>query len=79
MNSFSCLTDLIYVWNRENYKSVTTIREKIKWGTSTIRHYADTKELTLSVKGMDRRIDSFLENRLRLCEQELRSGGDRQW
>ena len=79
MNSFNCLTDLIYVWNRENYKSVTTIREKIKWGTSTIRHYADTKELMLSVKGKDSRIDAFLENRLKLCEQELRQGGDRQF
>ena len=79
MNSFSCLTDLIYVWNRENHKSVTTIREKIKWGTSTIRHYADTKELMLSVKGRDSKIDAFLENRLKLCEQELRQGGDRQF
>lgn len=79
MKDFKLLQEPIYVWNRQNYKSVTTIREKIIWGTSTIRHYADTKQLALSVKGKDPRIDKFLEHRLRLCEQEMKSGGDKQY
>lgn len=79
MNSFKLLQEPVYVWNQQNHKSVTTIREKIVWGTSTIRHYADTKQLYLSVKGQDARIDRFLEKRLQLCEQELRSGGDKQY
>lgn len=79
MNSFELLKEPVYVWNQQNDKSTTTIREKIIWGTSTIRHYADTKQLLLSVKGKDKKIDSFLEERLKKCENELRIGGDRQW
>ena len=79
MNNFKLLQEPVYVWNQQNYKSITTIREKIIWGTSTIRHYADTKQLALSVKGQDPRIDRFLEKRLKLCEQELRTGGDKQY
>ena len=79
MDTFKLLKEPIYVWNQQNSKSVTTIREKIVWGTSTIRHYADTKQLYLSVKGKDPKIDSFLESRLQQCENELRTGGDKQW
>lgn len=79
MNKFSILKDLIYVWNRENTKSVTTIRDEILWGTSTIRHYADTKQLYLSEKGKDSKIDKYLLQRLNQCENELKIGGDRQW
>ena len=79
MNSFKLLQEPVYVWNQQNMKSVTTIREQVVWGTSTIRHYADTKQLYLSVKGQDPKIDQILETRLRLCEQELREGKDRQW
>lgn len=79
MKSFKLLQEPIYVWNRDNHKSVTTIREEIMWGTSTIRHYADTKQLYLSVKGVDKKIDSILEQRLQLCEKELKEGKDRQW
>jgi len=79
MKSFNLLQEPIYVWNRDNHKSVTTIREEILWGTSTIRHYADTKQLYLSVKGVDKKIDSILEHRLQLCEKELKEGKDRQW
>ena len=39
MNSFEILKKPIYVWNRENNKSVTTKRDNIMWQTSTIRHY----------------------------------------
>ena len=79
MNSFALLQEPIYVWNRDNYSSVTTIRDEVLWGTSTIRHYADTKQLYLTYKGKDKKIDEILENRLRLCEQEMKSGGDKQW
>lgn len=79
MNSFELLKEPIYVWNRENNKSITTIRDNILWGTSTIRHYADTKQLYLSEKGKDKRIDEILENRLKQCLNEVQSGGDRQW
>ena len=79
MNSFALLQEPIYVWNRDNYSSVTTIRDEVLWGTSTIRHYADTKQLYLTYKGKDKKIDEILENRLCLCEQEMKSGGDKQW
>ena len=79
MKTFSLLKEPIYVWNRDNYNSVTTIRDGILWGTSTIRHYADTKQLYLTYKGQDDRIDSFMQERLQLCEQELRNGGDKQY
>ena len=79
MNNFELLKKPVYVWNRENYKSITTIREKVIWGTSTIRHYADTKQLYLSVKGRDSKIDEYLEERLKLCLNELKKGRDRQW
>lgn len=79
MNSFKLLQEPIYVWNRSNLKSVTTIRDEILWGTSTIRHYADTKQLYLTYKGKDTKIDKILKDRLQLCENELRQNGDRQW
>lgn len=79
MKNFDLLKEPLYVWNRENYKSVTTIREKIVWGTSTIRHYADTKQLCLTYKGKDAKFDELLEERLRKCKEELLNGGDKQY
>lgn len=79
MEDFLLLQEPIYVWNRDNKKSVTTIRDKILWGTSTIRHYADTKQLALSVQGEDYQIDKILEKRLKLCKEEIESGKDRQF
>ena len=79
MNDFKLLQEPIYVWNQQNYKSVTTIREKVIWGTSTIRHYADTLQLALSVKGKDPRIDKILDERVRMCKREIEEGKDRQW
>ena len=79
MDDFELLSEPVYVWNRSNTKSVTTVREQIMWGTSTIRHYADTKQLYLSVKGKDARIDRILAERLIMCENELSRKGDRQW
>ena len=79
MNTFKLLKEPIYVWNRSNAKSVTTIRDEILWGTSTIRHLADTKQLYLTYKGQDAKIDRILKDRLSLCEKEIREDGDRQW
>ena len=79
MNSFAVLKDLIYVWNQENYKSITTVREEVVWGTSTIRHYADAKQFALSVKGRDPKIDKIMQERLKKCKDEILSGGDKQW
>ena len=79
MESFELLKEPIYVWNRQNTKSVTTVRDKTLWGTSVIRHWADTLQLYLSVKGRDEKIDCYLKERLRMAENEVRSGGDKQW
>ena len=79
MNSFALLKEPIYVWNQDNSKSVTTIRDNILWGTSTIRHYADTLQLALSVKGRDKKIDKILEERAKKCKIEMENGMDRQW
>ena len=79
MKDFRLLKRPVYVWNRENYKSVTTIRDKVIWGTSTIRHYADTLQFALSIEGQDKEIDKILKDSLEQQKDELKSGGDRQW
>ena len=79
MDDFDCLKESVYIWNRTNAKSVTTSRDKTVWGTSTIRHYADTLQLYYSVKGNDAGIDRILEQRIKLIKQELFAGGDRQF
>lgn len=79
MNSFELLKKPIYVWNKENSGSVTTIRDKIVWGTSTIRHYADTLQLYLSEKGKDVKIDKILKERVEKTKKEMLEGKDRQW
>ena len=79
MNSFKLLQEPIYVWNQQNHKSVTAIREKVIWGTSTIRHYADTLQLALSVKGQDEKIDKILDDRVKKTKHEMETGGDKQW
>lgn len=79
MNDFKCLQEPIYVWNQDNTKSVTTIRENIIWGTSTIRHFADTLQLALSVKGKDKIIDKLMQERIEKCREEIQNGGDRQY
>lgn len=79
MKTFELLKKPIYVWNRENYKSVTTIREKTIWGTSTIRHYADTLQFALTIKGQDVVFDSLMEKIVAKCKCEINDGGDRQW
>lgn len=79
MQDFLLLQEPVYVWNKSNKSSVTTIRDKVIWGTSTIRHYADTKQLALSIKGEDPTIDKIMQKRLDLCWKEIESGKDRQF
>ena len=79
MNDFKLLQEPVYVWNQQNNKSVTTIREKVIWGTSTIRHYADTLQLALSVQGKDPKIDKYLSKRVNDCKREVEINGDKQW
>lgn len=79
MKSFKCLPQVLYIWNRTNKNSVTTKRDNILWKTSTIRHYADTKELYLTYMGRDPEIDKILSNRVLAMEEELKNGGDSQW
>ena len=80
MNNFELLKEPVYVWNQDNFKSVTTVRTKnILWETSTIRHYADTLELALSVKGQDLMIDNILNQRVNKTWQEILNKGDKQW
>lgn len=79
MNSFANLKEPVYVWNRTNTKSVTTVRDNILWKTSTIRHYADTLQLYLSVKGRDSEMDKILKEKVKLTEQEMLGGGDLQY
>ena len=80
MKSFQLLKKPVYVWNKDNYKSVTTVRTiNPLWETSTIRHYADTLQFYLTVKGKDEKVDKLLEERLRMAKKELDEGGDRQW
>ena len=79
MNTFTLLKKPVYVWNRDNLKSVTTIREKVIWGTSTIRHWADTEQLYLTYKGSDVKLDNILKERVRITKEETLSGNDRQW
>jgi glycosyltransferase involved in cell wall biosynthesis len=79
MNSFALLKEPLYVWNQSNYKSVTTIRDKVIWGTSTIRHYADTLQLYLREKGKDSNIDKYMLERVNKCKKEMLDGGDKQW
>lgn len=78
MNEFECLPDSVYVWNRQNERSVTTQRTFL-WTTSTIRHYADTLELYFSVKGQDAKIDAILDDRVQKCLNEVKIGKNRQW
>ena len=78
MNTFKNLKDAIYVWNSENTKSVTTVRD-ISWETSTIRHYADTLELYLKEKGKDSKIDGYLSKRVEKTKKEIEKGGNMQW
>ena len=77
MKSFKCLDEMIYTWNKNNTKSVSTERNA-KWKTDTIRNYADALELYANYKGQDARMDSILMNRVVNCKNEIETNGDSQ-
>lgn len=79
MDNFRLLKKPLYVWNRTNTKSVTTVRDNVIWKTSTIRQYADTLQLALEVKGQDENVDRIMEEAVKMCKKEMENGGDRQW
>lgn len=79
MNSFKLYTRPVYIWNRDNSKSVTTIRDKKIWGTHTIRQYADTLQLYLTEKGKDERFDNMLWDCVKKTRDEMMNGGDKQY
>lgn len=79
MNSFELLKKPVYIWNRDNTKSVTTRKENIDWKVSTIRHYADILELYMKTKGKDYKIDKIMEERIKRQKKEVEKGGDKQW
>lgn len=78
MKTFELLQRGVYVWNKDNHKSVTTIRDNL-WFTSTIRHYADTLLLYLTYKGADKKLDDILKRRVDKTRLEVEMGEDRQW
>lgn len=78
MKSFKCLPEIVYIWNRNNTKSVSTYRQTIEWKVSTWRNYADALELYGKEKGKDLRMDKILSERVANCKNELDTGGDGQ-
>lgn len=78
MKTFKNLSEICYVWNRNNSKSVSTNRKTIEWQVSTIRNYADALELYGKEQGKDVRLDTILANRVAECKNEIDTGGDAQ-
>lgn len=77
MNSWSSLKEVVYVYNRDNATSVTTIRDN-KWKIDTIRNWADSIEVYENFKGKDIKLDQILQNRILECEMEVKNGRDSQ-
>lgn len=77
MESYRCLSEVVYIWNRNNTKSVTTERN-IKWKADTIRNWADSVEMFETYKGKDIRIDDILLARIENCKKEVMNNEDSQ-
>ena len=77
MKSYKCLQEIVYIWNRNNTNSVTTIRN-IKWKADTIRNLADSVEMYETYKGQDNKLDQILLTRISNCKQEIENKGDSQ-
>ena len=79
MKSFKCTNEMIYIWNKNNTKSVTTERNA-KWKSDTIRNYADAVEMYELYKGKDVKMDKILMNRVVNCKNEIDTKKDgQQW
>lgn len=77
MKNFSLLKEIVYIWNRNNTQSVTTIRNT-KWKADTIRNWADAVEMYETEKGKDIKIDRLLLKRIEACKNEVLANGDSQ-
>lgn len=77
MNSYRCLREILYYWNKNNTKSVTTERN-IKWKSDTIRNWADSIEMYETYKGKDIEIDKILLSRIENCKNEVMNNEDSQ-
>lgn len=77
MNSYRCLREILYYWNKNNTKSVTTERN-IKWKSDTIRNWADSIEMYEIYKGKDIEIDKILLSRIENCKNEVMNNEDSQ-
>lgn len=77
MNSYRCIREILYYWNRNNTKSVTTERN-IKWKADTIRNWADSVEMFETYKGKDIKIDEILLARVENCKNEVMNNEDSQ-
>lgn len=77
MKSFKCTNEMIYIWNKNNTKSVTTERNA-KWKSDTIRNYADAVEMYELYKGKDVKMDKILMNRIVNCKNEIETKKDGQ-
>lgn len=77
MESYRCIDSLVYTWNRNNVKSVTTVRNT-KWKSDTIRNWADAIEMYETYKGHDAKLDQILMARIENCKMEIDIKGDEQ-
>lgn len=77
MNSYRCLREILYYWNKNNTKSVTTERN-IKWKSDTIRNWADSIEMYETYKGKDIEIDKILLSKIENCKNEVMNNEDSQ-
>ena len=77
MKSFKYTNEMIYIWNKNNTKSVTTERNA-KWKSDTIRNYADAVEMYELYKGKDIKMDKILMNRVVNCKNEIDTKKDGQ-
>lgn len=77
MQSFRCLNEIVYVWNKNNTKSTSTERNK-KWKADTIRNWADSIDVFNTYKGMDIKLDQILQQRVDNCKNEVMINEDSQ-
>ena len=77
MNTWKVLNEVVYVYNRKNETSVTTIRGN-KWKIDTIRNWADALEVYDTYKGISFKMDELLFNRVAETEMEVKRNGDSQ-
>jgi len=79
MKSFANLPLITYFWNRNNKKSVSTLRDKAIWGTSPYRNYADCLQFYIQHKGKDKKADEIIEARIKRIKSYIDKGSDNQY